>query len=159
MALRNRRSRVTDAPGVSEPQHLALSPGARRFSIVATGLGGPALAWAAVRLPWRPEAPLALVLWVLAAANLCALVALLFSPRHTRRALAWLVGLSLGAAPVLLGAIALTSVTMVRLYGALGWGLTVALAAIGWLLLLATLPLGLVGLHQLRRRSGASPSA
>jgi hypothetical protein len=50
-------------------------------------------------------------------------------------------------------AIISSSVVMVRTYGALGWGLTVALAAIGWLLMLATLPIGLFGLHCLRRRA------
>lgn len=129
-----------------------LPPGARRFLIAATALGGGSLGWAALRLPWRPDAPLALLLWLLAAANGCTSLALLGAPRRARRALAGLAALSLGAAPVLVGAIAITSVAVVRLYGALGWGLAVALAAIGWLVLLVTLPVGLVGLHVLRRR-------
>lgn len=125
--------------------------GVRRFLLGATALAGPAFAWAALRLPWRPDAPLALLLWALAAANLLTLIALLGSARHTRRALGLLVALSSAAAPLLVVAIVTTSVVMVRMYGALGWGLTAALAAIGWLLLLATLPIALVGLHGLRR--------
>jgi hypothetical protein len=113
---------------------------------------GPVLGWAALCLPWRPEAPLALLLWALAAANLCTLVALLGSGRRLRLALGVLVALSFAAAPVMAGAIIISSVVMVRMYGALGWGLTVALAAIGWLLLLATLPIAFVGLRCLRRQ-------
>jgi hypothetical protein len=133
------------------PRANDLPPGARRLLIAWTALLGPILGWAALRLPWRPEAPLALLLWALAAANLCALVALLGSGRRVRLALGVLVALSLGAAPWLAGALISSSVVMVRMYGALGWGLAVALAAIGWLLLLATLPIGLFGLHCLRR--------
>jgi hypothetical protein len=128
-----------------------LPPGARRLLIAWTALVGSVLGWGALRLPWRPEAPLALLLWALAAANACALIALLGSGRRVRLALRVLVALSLVAAPWLAGAIISSSVVMVRMYGALGWGLTVALAAIGWLLLLATLPIGFFGLHCLRR--------
>jgi hypothetical protein len=130
-----------------------LPPGARRPLIIWTALVGSSLGWGALRLPWRPEAPLALLLWALAAANLCTLIALLGSGRRVRLALGVLVALSLAAAPWLAGAIISSSVVMVRMYGPLGWGLTVALAAIGWLLLLATLPIGLFGLHCLRRRA------
>ncbi|HTV20905.1 MAG TPA: hypothetical protein VMG12_19605 [Polyangiaceae bacterium] len=130
-----------------------LSPAARRAFVAATGGLGLALGWAALRLPWRPDAPLAVLLWVLAAANLGTGVASLGARRHMRRALGALVVLSLAAAPVFLGALVITSVTMVRMFGALGWGLTVALAAMGWLLALATLPLGVIGLRLLRRRA------
>jgi hypothetical protein len=129
----------------------ALPRGARRFLMGWTALMGPVLGWAALRLPWRPEAPLALLLWALAAANLCTLVALLGSGGRVRLALGVLVALSFVAAPSLAAAIISSSVVMVRMYGALGWGLTAALAAIGWLLLLATLPIALFGLHCLRR--------
>jgi len=156
MARSTRRSREQGAPDANEP--LSLPVRVRRVAIIATALGGFALGWAALSLPWRPEAPLALLLWVLAAANLCALVALLGSGRHARRAVGWLVALSLGAAPLLVGAIVVTSVVMVRMYGPLGWGLTVALGAIAWLLLLVTLPVGLVGLRYLRARAVAGPS-
>jgi hypothetical protein len=148
--LDRERGGADDGPlsssAVSSPRAF-LAPGARRFLTGWTALAAPVLGWGALRLPWRPEAPLALVLWALAAANLCTLVALLGSGRRLRLALGVLVALSLGAAPLLTGAIISTSVVMVRMYGALGWGLTVALAAIGWLLLLATLPVALFGLH------------
>jgi hypothetical protein len=133
------------------PRANDLPPGARRLLIAWTALVGSIHGWGALRLPWRPEAPLALLLWALAAANACTLIALLGSGRRVRLALRVLVGLSLVAAPWLAGAIISSSVVMVRMYGALGWGLTVALAAIGWLLLLATLPIGFFGLHCLRR--------
>lgn len=149
-----------DDPPANEPAPSApaseehggeLLPGTRRLLIGWTALAAPVLGWAALRLPWRPDTPLALLLWALAAANACTLVALLGSGRRLRLALGVLVALSLGAAPWLVGAIVSSSVVMVRMYGALGWGLTVALGAIGWLLLLATLPIGLFGLHCLRR--------
>jgi hypothetical protein len=136
-----------------------LPPGARRLLIAWTALVGSVLGWGALRLPWRPEAPLALLLWALAAANACTLIALLGSGRRVRLALRVLVGLSLVAVPWLAGAIISSSVVMVRMYGALGWGLTVALAAIGWLLLLATLPIGFFGLHWLRRSAAPGHSA
>jgi hypothetical protein len=119
--------------------------------MAATSSCGLAFGWAALRLPWRLDAPLALLLWALAAANIGTLAALLGSGRYVRGALSALVVLSFAAAPVFAWAIVVTSLAMVRMFGALGWGLTVALGAIGWLLLLATLPLGLVGLRQLRR--------
>jgi hypothetical protein len=135
-----------------------LTPGARRLLVAWTALAGSVLAWGALRLPWRPEAPLALLLWALAAANLCTLIALLGSGRRVRLALGVLVALSLVAAPWLAGALISSSVVMVRMYGALGWGLTVALAAIGWLLLLATVPIGLFGFYCLRRRAAPGHS-
>jgi hypothetical protein len=144
------------SPTPEPPAGAPLPPGARRFLIGWTALVGPILGWAALRLPWRPEAPLALVLWGLAAANLATLVALLGAGRRVRLALGTLVVLSFAAAPLLAGAIISSSVVMVRMYGALGWGLTLALAAIGWLLLLATLPIALFGLHCLRRHESNS---
>jgi hypothetical protein len=58
----------------------------------------------------------------------------------------------MGAAPVFLWAITSTSLQMVQMFGALGWGLAAALAAIGWLLLLATVPVALVGFSVTRAR-------
>ena len=153
-------------PQSSEPDDAAaaravrpLPAGSRRCFLGATGVCGVAFGWAALHLPWRLDAPLALLLWALAAANAGTLVALLGSGRHVRAALAVLVALSLVAAPVFSGAIVVSSMAMVRMFGALGWGLTVALAAIGWLLLLGTLPLGLLGLHHLRRAAPDAPHA
>lgn len=146
-----------DASAAREPD--PRSPAARRFLIVAAGVGGLAFGWGALRLPWRPDAPLALLLWAVAAADTGAVVALLGSSRHSRGVLSALVVLSFAAAAVFVGAIAVTSLAMVHMFGALGWGLTVALAAIGWLLLLATLPLGVVGLRYLRRRAPDAPHA
>ena len=168
MARSNPRSSEPDdaviSPARVASERVALEqhgppPGQRRFFIAATGVVGLAFGWAALRLPWRPDAPLALLLWVLAAANIGALVALLAQSRHLRHALSVLVVISLAAAPVFAWAIVMTGVAMVRMFGALGWGLSVALAAIGWLLLLATLPLGVLGLRLLRRSALDEPHA
>jgi hypothetical protein len=82
--------------------------------------------------------------------HLCTAVALSWRPARSGRALSLLTLGSLAAAPVFAHAIIGTSVEMVRMFGPLGWGLTVALGAIGWLLLLATVPIGLFLLHLAR---------
>lgn len=134
---------------MSEP--VSLSRGFRPWLVVGSLLAAGAFAWAAFVLPWRSDAPLGLVLWALAVAHLCTALAAL-RPARLRRALRVLALGSLGAAPLFAWAIASTSLRMVRMYGALGWGLTAALAAIGWLLMLATVPVALFGLFVTRAR-------
>jgi hypothetical protein len=71
-------------------------------------------------------------------------------PRRLGRPLQLLALASLAAAPVFLFAISAASLQMVEMYGPLGWALTAALAAIAWLLLLGTVPVGLFGLYMTR---------
>jgi len=118
---------------------------------VALALG---FGWAAFELPWRPAAPLGLLLWALAALHLCAAVGVAFVPARAARALRLLGLASLGAAPLFVLALGSTAVSMVRMFGPLGWGLGVALAAIGWLLVLATVPVGLLALRAARSGAG-----
>jgi hypothetical protein len=129
---------------------LELPAGARPWLVSATALSALAFGWAGLVLPWRPEAPLALLAWGLGVLHLCAAGALVARPARARRSLLLLATGSLSAAPVFTYAIASTSVRMVQMFGALGWGLTVALGAIGWLLLLGTLPVGLYLLRVVR---------
>jgi hypothetical protein len=113
---------------------------------LASALHAVVFAWAAHTLPWRPEAPLGLVLWALAvlhaATAICALGALAATPRVWRV----LSIASLGAAALLSGAIAVGAERMVVMFGLLGWNLTALLAVIGVLVLGLTLPMGLWGL-------------
>lgn len=138
----------------AQPERWLLE-GRHPWLVVVTVLSGSAFAWAAFALPSRTEAPLGLALWSLAIAHLCTALAVR-SPARLARALRLLTVGSLVAAPVFLWAIASTSLQMVRMYGPLGWGLTAALAAIGWLLLLATVPVALFGLSV--RRAWREPS-
>jgi hypothetical protein len=71
----------------------------------------------------------------------------IWRPAAVLRAWRVLAFCSLAAAPVFIGAISLTSVEVVRTYGALGWGLTALLAVIGWLLIVGTVPIALWGLR------------
>ena len=132
-------------------ERVALPPGFRPWLVVGTLIAAGAFAWAAFVLPWRSEAPLGLALWALAVAHLCTALAAL-RPARLRRALRVLAFGSLGAAPLFAWAITSTSLRMVSMYGALGWGLTAALAAIGWLLMLATVPVAVFGLSVTRVR-------
>ena len=128
-----------------------LPEGFRPWLVAGTLLAAGAFGWAAFVLPWRTEAPLGLGLWMLAVAHLCTALAA-YSPARLERALRVLAVGSLCAAPVFAWAIASTSVRMVQMYGALGWGLTAALAAIGWLLMLATVPVAVLGWYVTRAR-------
>jgi hypothetical protein len=122
-------------------------PEGSRPWLAAGGTLALAFGWAAFELPWRPAAPLGLLLWALAALHLCAAASVAFLPTRAARALRLLGLASLGSAPVFALALGSTAVSMVRMFGPLGWGLSVALAAIGWLLVLATLPVGLLALR------------
>jgi hypothetical protein len=125
--------------------------GARPWLIAAMIVSASAFGWAALVLPWRPGAPIALLGWGLAVLHLCSAFTLAWRPARAGRPLRLLAIASLGAAAVFALAIALTSVQMVRMFGALGWALSVALGAIGWLALLGTLPLGLYLVSVTRR--------
>lgn len=137
---------------------MRLPEGARPWLGVATGLGALAFGWAALVLPWRPEAPLGLLLWGIAALHLCTALTLALRPERASWPLKLLGALSLVAALVSTIAILVTSVQMVEMFGPLGWALAAALGAIGWLLLLATLPIASFALYCLRR-SGSSHAA
>jgi hypothetical protein len=141
---------VGAAPAMSDS--LELPVGARPWLIAGTALSALAFGWAALVLPWRPGAPVALVAWGLGVSHLCVAGMLTWRPERSRRALLLLASASLGAAPVFAYVIGSTSLQMVAMFGALGWGLAAALGAIGWLALLGTLPVGLYLLHVTRRR-------
>jgi hypothetical protein len=128
-----------------------LSGSRRHWLMLGAVLSGVAFAWAAFELPWRSDAPLGLVSWALAVTHLCTALATRW-PARLVRAVRLLAITSLGAAPVFAWAITRSSLQMVRMFGALGWGLAAALAAIGWLLLLATVPVALFGLSVTRAR-------
>lgn len=126
-------------------------PASTRLALIgATALSGLAWGWAALALPWRAGAPLGLLGWGLAVLHVASALVLSWRPSRSGRALALLALGSLAAAPLFSLAVVVTSVQMVRMFGPLGWGLAVALGAIGWLLLLGTVPIGLFLLHLTR---------
>jgi hypothetical protein len=127
-----------------------LPAGTRPWLAAGTSVSALAFGWAAFALPWRSDAPLGLALWALAALHACTAVAAASSPQRLGRPLWALAVASLCAAPIFVLAISMASLQMVRMYGPLGWALTAALAAIAWLLLLATVPVGLFGLYVTR---------
>jgi hypothetical protein len=129
-----------------------LPAGGRPWLVASTLLSAIAFGWAALVLPWRPGAPVALLAWGLGVSHLCAAGALAWRPEHARRPLLVLAFVSLAAAAVFAYAIGSTGVQMVEMFGALGWGLAAALGAIGWLVMLGTLPMGLYLFHFTRRR-------
>jgi hypothetical protein len=129
---------------------LHLPTGTRPWLAVGTAVSAFAFGWAAFVLPWRAEAPLGLALWTLAALHACTALTAICWPRRLVRPLQLLALASLAAAPVFLFAVSATSLEMVRMYGPLGWALTAALAAIAWLLLLGTVPVGVFGLYVTR---------
>ncbi len=128
-----------------------LPMGFRPWLVAGTVLAAGAFGWSAFVLPWRTEAPLGLALWALAVAHSCTALAA-HRPARLARALRVLTLGSLAAAPVFAWAILSTSLRMVAMYGALGWGLTAALSAIGWLLMLATVPVAILGWSVTRAR-------
>jgi len=106
--------------------------------------------WAAHRLPWRPGAPLGLVLWALCLLHVATLVSAALRPAHLLRVWRALSLASLASALLFTGAIAASAYRVVQLYGALGWNLTLLLSLIGLLLLTATLPVAAWGLAETR---------
>jgi hypothetical protein len=127
-----------------------LPAGTRPWLAAGTAISAFAFGWAAFVLPWRSDAPLGLVLWALSALHASTALTAACWPRRLGRPLSLLALASLGSAPVFLFAVSATSVEMVRMYGPLGWALTAALVAIAWLILLATVPVGVFGLYLLR---------
>lgn len=120
----------------------------RAVLALITTLSALSFGWAALVLPWRAGAPLALLAGGLSLLHAFTSLTALFRPAAVLRAWRVLAFCSLGAAPTFVFAISLTSVEVVRAYGALGWGLTALLAVIGWLLLVCTVPIGLWGLRR-----------
>lgn len=116
-----------------------------------TAVSALSFGWAALVLPWRAGAPLALLAGGLSILHAFTAVMAFFRPTAVLGVWRVLAFGSLGAAPVFVTAITLTSVEVVRTYGALGWGLTTLLAVIGWLLLVCTVPIGLWGLRRTGR--------
>jgi hypothetical protein len=120
---------------------------ARTGLVLITAFSALSFGWAALVLPWRAGAPLALVAGGLSILHAFTAATALFLPAAVLRTWRVLALCSVGAASVFVSAISLTSIEVVRTYGALGWGLTALLAVIGWLLLVATLPIALWGLR------------
>lgn len=113
------------------------------------------MAWAGEVLPSRPGTLLGGLALLLAAAHAATFVVGGLWPEQLLRpwrALSWL---SLGAGAIFTAALTWTSVDMVRRFGSLGWGVTVLLAAIGVLSLLATWPFAFWGLRATRRQHGS----
>jgi hypothetical protein len=78
------------------------------------------------------------------------------APAFSSRALQVLGWGSLGAALVFVGALGGSGVELVRMFGALGWGLATLLGVILVLLLALTVPIGVIGLWLTRPRHAAS---
>jgi hypothetical protein len=111
--------------------------------------------WAEAALPPRWNTPLGLVCVGLAMLHAVTAASIAFASAFRSRALQVLSWASLGAAMVFGGALGGSSMELVRMYGALGWGLAALLAAILVLLLALTVPIGIIGLW-LTRASHAS---
>jgi hypothetical protein len=131
-----------------------MSGAVRFWLITCTALSAASFGWAAVVLPWRPGTPLALLAGALAVLHAAtALSAVCWSEglRKIWRVLAF--GSLLGGATFSI-AIGWASVTLVRTYGDLGWGLAALLGVIGLLLVFCTLPMGLWGLMMTGKAHG-----
>jgi hypothetical protein len=107
--------------------------------------------WAALVLPTRPGTVLGGAAGALTFTYALTVLCALLWPRQLRRAWLWSARASLAGAGLFAMGIAWTSVAVVRLYGALGWGLSALLVPIALLLLAATLPYALWGLRAARR--------
>jgi hypothetical protein len=130
--------------------NVTLPEGSRSWLLAGTLLSAVAFGWSALMLPWRPEAPLALLAWALAISHGCTALTVLGRPEHVRRPLRVLALCSSIAAPVFVVAVSVTGFDMVEMYGPLGWALSVALGAIGWLLVLGTVPIAIFGWYVTR---------
>jgi hypothetical protein len=123
---------------------------ARSWLGLAAALHAVIIAWAAYTLPWRPEAPLALLLWLLALAHAATAVSALAGLRHWRRVWRAQAFGSLAAALILIGSIAIGAERLVLMFGKLGWNLTALLGVIAVLVLGLTVPMGLWGVAATR---------
>ena len=120
--------------------------------MLVTGLSATAFAWAALVLPARPGTPLGLLAAALSIAHGATLLVALLWPRRLQIAWRALALLSLGAGAIFLGALGWTSSVLWSRFGSLGAGVSALLGAVAVLLLLATWPLGIWGLHATRTR-------
>jgi hypothetical protein len=120
---------------------------------VSAALSSLVFGWGALVLPWRPGTPLALLGGGLGLLHASTALAAVWSPRHVLWLWRLLAICCLGAASIFVAALGFTGFEMVRMYGALGWGLAVLLGVIGWLLVVCTVPMGIWGL---RRTAGVS---
>jgi hypothetical protein len=130
--------------------NVTLPEGSRPWLLAGTSVSAVAFGWSALMLPWRPEAPLALLAWALSVLHGCTALTVLGRPERVGRPLRALALCSIVAAPVFVFAVAITSFDMVEMYGPLGWALSVALGAIGWLLVLGTVPVAIFGWYATR---------
>ncbi len=112
--------------------------------------------WAEAALPPRWNTPLGLLCLGLALLHAVTAGTVAFAPAFAPRALRLLGWASLGAALVFGGALVGSSLELVRMFGALGWGLAALLGAILVLLLALTVPVGIIGLW--RTRASHAPS-
>lgn len=131
---------------------------ARYWLGLASTLHAVIIAWAAHTLPWRPTAPLALLLWLLALTHTATAIATLAHLARWRRVWRLQAFSSLAAALILIGSIALGAERLVVMFGRLGWNLTALLAVIAVLVLGLTVPMGLWGMAATRRRPAPLPT-
>lgn len=136
----------------SEPMisHAAAPKQVRIGLSVGAACSAGLFGWAAFVLPWRPEAPLALLAFGLALLHAATAFTALCWPRRMRHAWRLLAIGSLFCGLIFTLAIGTASIELVRMYGDLGWGLTALLGTIGLLLLVATLPMVILGLRGTR---------
>lgn len=114
------------------------------------------LGWAALVLPPRWNTLLGLICAGLALLHAVTAASVLSAPVLGHRALRVLAWASLASALIFAGALGGASVELVRMFGALGWGLTALLGAILLLLLALTVPIGVAGLWLTRAPHAAS---
>ena len=130
---------------------------ARYWLGLASTLHAVIIAWAAHTLPWRPTAPLALLLWLLALTHAATAIATLANLASWRRVWRLQAFTSLAAALILIGSIALGAERLVVMFGRLGWNLTALLGVIAVLVLGLTVPMGLWGVAATRRHPERAP--
>lgn len=107
--------------------------------------------WAAWVLPSRPGTGLGLLALLLCCAHVVTLGVALVRPARLRPAWRVLSWLSLAAGALFSAAVGCSGWELATRFGSLGRGVTALLAAIGVLLLLATLPFAVWGLRATRK--------
>jgi hypothetical protein len=103
-----------------------------------------------VRFTLAARGTLALLAFGLALLHAVTALTALVWPRRMQRAWRLLAFGSLLCGLIFTLAIGTASIELVQMYGDLGWGLTALLVVIGLLLLIATLPMGILGLRWTR---------
>ena len=129
---------------------LRFTPGARRWLVLACALSAYVFGWAELTLPPRWNTPLGLTCAALALLHALAAGSASFAPALLPRALKLLAWASLAAALGFVGALGGSSIQLVHMYGALGWGLAALLGVIAILLLALTVPFALLSLRLTR---------